>query len=135
MNDYTLYNRNYAAPIAGFDQIVFQDDSKIVTRKAITINEPFFIGHYPQRPIFPGVFIIESVIQSAKYLAKQYQKSIQLSSVRTARFFAPVLPGDCLECSCECTYLPEQKMNIIAECSNEKGKVGLFKLVFTVEEG
>ena len=68
--------------------------------KNITINEPFFPGHFPGHPIMPGVLIIEAMAQTASALVVYgYDEdtnalSVYLMKVDKARFRKPVLPGD-----------------------------------------
>jgi 3-hydroxyacyl-[acyl-carrier-protein] dehydratase len=71
--------------------------------KNVTINEPFFAGHFPTRPIMPGVLIIEAMAQTAAVLVmssmgeKAQGKLVYFMSVDKARFRRPVVPGDVLE--------------------------------------
>jgi len=73
---------------------------RIVGVKNISINEPFFQGHFPGRPIMPGVLIIEAMAQTGGILAllsmPQYlgNSSIFLMGVDKVRFRKPVVPGD-----------------------------------------
>jgi 3-hydroxyacyl-[acyl-carrier-protein] dehydratase len=68
--------------------------------KNVTINEPFFQGHFPSRPVFPGVLIIESMAQTAAVLVVETLgpsaegKLVYFMSVEGARFRKPVGPGD-----------------------------------------
>jgi 3-hydroxyacyl-[acyl-carrier-protein] dehydratase len=70
--------------------------------KNVTYNEPFFQGHFPQRPVMPGVLIIEAMAQTAAVLVvhslgpKAEGKLVYFMSVENARFRRPVLPGDTL---------------------------------------
>ena len=71
--------------------------------KNVTINEPFFPGHFPDKPIMPGVLIIESMAQTAAVLVvsglgtETEGKLVYFMSVESARFRKPVIPGDRLE--------------------------------------
>ena len=71
--------------------------------KNVTINEPFFPGHFPDKPIMPGVLIIESMAQTAAVLVvsgmgkETKGKLVYFMSVESARFRKPVIPGDQLE--------------------------------------
>lgn len=69
--------------------------------KNITVNEPCFTGHFPGRPIFPGVLILEAMAQAAGVLGfKTMGKSDKLylyAGIDNARFKRPVVPGDKLE--------------------------------------
>ncbi len=69
--------------------------------KNVTINEPFFQGHFPGHPIMPGVLIIEAMAQVGGILAFKSadvaNKVVYFMGIDKARFRRPVLPGDCLE--------------------------------------
>ncbi len=72
----------------------------IVGLKNVTVNEPFFVGHFPQNPIMPGVLIIEAMAQVAGILAllttpeNLGNQNIYLMSLDKVRFRRPVVPGD-----------------------------------------
>ena len=72
---------------------------KIVAIKNVTINEPFFAGHFPGFPIMPGVLIVEAMAQAggAMLLTEvedRAQKLIVFTGIEKARFRRPVVPGD-----------------------------------------
>ena len=73
---------------------------RVVAIKNVTINEPFFEGHFPDHPIMPGVLIIEMMAQAGgvMLLASDEHKGklAYLAGVEKARFRKPVLPGDVL---------------------------------------
>jgi 3-hydroxyacyl-[acyl-carrier-protein] dehydratase len=82
--------------------------------KNVTINEPFFQGHFPGHPIMPGVLIIEGMAQLAGALAlttvdDPSTKVIYFMSIDQAKFRRPVLPGDTLRYRVE---LVKQRSNI-----------------------
>ncbi|MCZ6453804.1 MAG: 3-hydroxyacyl-ACP dehydratase FabZ [Alphaproteobacteria bacterium] len=68
--------------------------------KNVTIDEPFFAGHFPSRPVFPGVLIIEAMAQTAGVLVieslgeGERGKLVYFMSIDSARFRKPVMPGD-----------------------------------------
>ena len=74
--------------------------------KNVTINEPFFQGHFPNRPVMPGVLIIEAMAQTAAVLVvdslgKDAEgKLVYFMTIENARFRRPVEPGDQLRLSC-----------------------------------
>jgi len=74
-------------------------DRSIVAIKAVTINEHFFQGHFPGRPIMPGVLIVEAMAQAAGVLAVQSLglagsgKLVYFMAIEGAKFRAPVEPG------------------------------------------
>ena len=74
-------------------------DERIVAIKAVTINEPFFAGHFPGRPIMPGVLIVEAMAQAAGVLAVESLglagsgKLVYFMAIEAAKFRTPVEPG------------------------------------------
>jgi 3-hydroxyacyl-[acyl-carrier-protein] dehydratase len=70
----------------------------ITALKNVTINEPFFQGHFPDFPVMPGVLIIEALAQTAALLtfseARQENAVYYFAGIDDARFKKPVLPGD-----------------------------------------
>lgn len=75
------------------------EENEIVGLKNVTVNEPFFQGHFPGAPIMPGVLILEALAQTGGVLVHQkgYVKKIAvLLNVTGAKFRKPVLPGDVL---------------------------------------
>jgi 3-hydroxyacyl-[acyl-carrier-protein] dehydratase len=68
--------------------------------KNVTINEPFFVGHFPENPIMPGVLIIEAMAQVAGLLAFRSgakEGSVYFMTIEKAKFRKPVVPGDQLK--------------------------------------
>ena len=80
------------------DQVV--EGTSAIGIKNVTINEPFFQGHFPSEPVMPGVLIIEAMAQTSAVLVvytlgKAFEgKLVYFMSVDNARFRKPVIPGD-----------------------------------------
>ena len=80
-----------------------RSDEFAIGVKNVTINEPQFLGHFPERPVFPGVLMIEGMAQTAGIACiasgktPANSKSIYFMTVDKAKFRKPVLPGDTLE--------------------------------------
>ena len=75
------------------------EESEILGVKNVTVNEPFFQGHFPGAPIMPGVLLLEALAQTGGILVykKGYTKKIAvLLNVANAKFRKPVVPGDVL---------------------------------------
>ena len=88
-------------PFLMIDRVVeVVPDATAVGIKNVSINEPYFQGHFPQRPVMPGVLIIEAMAQTAAVLVVHTLgiaaegKLVYFMSVDSARFRRPVLPGD-----------------------------------------
>jgi beta-hydroxyacyl-ACP dehydratase FabZ len=74
---------------------------KAVGIKQVTINEPFFQGHFPGAPVMPGVLVIEALAQvgavlALREIADRHQKLVLFTGIRQASFRRPVVPGDTL---------------------------------------
>jgi len=86
-------------PFLLVDRILELEPERIVGIKNVTINEPFFAGHFPNYPVMPGVLIIEAMAQVAgvlvlKQIPDRHNKLVFLAAVENAKFRKPVLPGD-----------------------------------------
>src|SRR5213080_1860859 len=86
-------------PFLLVDRIVELEEERIVGIKNVTANEPFFIGHFPDFPVMPGVLIVEAMAQVAgvlvlKQMPDRHKKIVLLATVEQAKFRRPVLPGD-----------------------------------------
>jgi 3-hydroxyacyl-[acyl-carrier-protein] dehydratase len=95
-------------PMLLVDRVESLDPDKgIVAIKAVTINEPFFQGHFPGRPIMPGVLIVEALAQAAGVLAVEALglagsgKLVYFMAIEGAKFRAPVEPGVLLKLEVE----------------------------------
>ena len=79
---------------------------RAVGLKNVTVNEPFFPGHFPGRPIMPGVLILEAMAQVGGVLllhdlAERHKKLIYFTGIDRAKFRRPVVPGDQLRLEVE----------------------------------
>jgi 3-hydroxyacyl-[acyl-carrier-protein] dehydratase len=62
--------------------------------KNVTVNEPFFQGHFPGYPVMPGVLVIEALVQLSAVLARDHGLALDISGISSARFKRQVAPGD-----------------------------------------
>ena len=87
-------------PFLLVDRILeIEGEKRIVGLKNVTINEPFFQGHFPGAPVMPGVLIIECMAQVAgvmiyRDMPDKEKKLIYFTGIENAKFRRPVLPGD-----------------------------------------
>ncbi len=91
-------------PLLLVDRVVaLEDGVRIVAIKNVTVDEPFFAGHFPGRPVMPGVLICEALAQAGALLAYRSRNGIDpgrvlmLTGLERGRFRRPVVPGDQLE--------------------------------------
>jgi 3-hydroxyacyl-[acyl-carrier-protein] dehydratase len=93
-------------PFLLIDRIIDMDaDLSGTGIKNVTMNEPFFVGHFPGRPVMPGVLIIEAMAQTAGALVVNHKGAevegslVYFMTIDGARFRKPVIPGDTLRLS------------------------------------
>jgi len=114
-------------PILLVDRVLeIEKGKRIVALKNVTINEPFFAGHFPHRPVMPGVLILEAMAQAAALLAFDTlgvvpdDKTVYyFAGIDGARFKRPVEPGD----------------QLVMEVSLDRMKAGIFKFKGTTRVG
>jgi beta-hydroxyacyl-ACP dehydratase FabZ len=114
-------------PFLMIDRILeFEADKRVVGLKNVTINEPFFQGHFPGHPIMPGVLLLEAMAQTGGVMAlmslppeEVKKKVLYFMSIDKAKFRKPVLPGD--------------QVRFELELIKARGNVKNFKAVAKVE--
>ena len=94
--------------------IVTEPEKSLVAYKNVTINEPYFQGHFPNQPVMPGVLSLESMAQAGAFLMLSVvddplSKNMYFSTIDHAKFRKPIIPGDRLEIQME---LVRKKLNI-----------------------
>lgn len=114
----------HRAPFLLIDRIdELEPGKRAVGCKAVTYNEPFFAGHFPQEPVMPGVLIVEALAQTGAVAILSVEenkgKTAYFGAMNNVKFKKKVVPGDklCLEC----------------EIIKQKGPVGVGKAVATVD--
>ena len=106
-------------PILLVDRVIeFEKDKRIKALKNVTINEPFFTGHFPHRPVMPGVLMLEALAQAAALLsfasmdrASDDKTVYYFAGIDGARFKRPVEPGD----------------QLVLDVSMVRAKAGIYK--------
>lgn len=97
-------------PFLLIDKIIKMEKGKSITAiKNITMNEPYFNGHFPTEPVLPGVLIVEAIAQAgvcAILLKEEFKgKTAYLGGIKNAKFKAKVVPGDTLRLEVELVKL------------------------------
>jgi 3-hydroxyacyl-[acyl-carrier-protein] dehydratase len=105
-------------PILLVDRVLEMDGKTIKALKNVTINEPFFTGHFPHRPVMPGVLMLEAMAQAAALLAfsnagTDFDENsvIYFAGIDGARFKRPVEPGD----------------QLVMQVTLERARAGIYK--------
>jgi beta-hydroxyacyl-ACP dehydratase FabZ len=87
-------------PFLLIDRVIELSDEKVVALKNVTINEPFFAGHFPGHPVMPGVLLVEAMAQAGAVMAMKgasfdpATKVIYFMALDKVKFRKPVVPGD-----------------------------------------
>jgi UDP-3-O-[3-hydroxymyristoyl] N-acetylglucosamine deacetylase/3-hydroxyacyl-[acyl-carrier-protein] dehydratase len=108
-------------PFLLVDKIIHLElDKKVIGVKSVTMNEPFFPGHFPGQPIMPGVLIIEAMAQTGGIMLLNSigdfeNKLVYFMQINNAKFRKPVVPGDAL-------YLEIEMLNKKSKIFNMKGR-------------
>lgn len=105
-------------PFALVDRIIEHEmGKKAVGIKNVTLNEPQFQGHFPDRPLMPGVLIVEAMAQVGGLIVSQIpdlpQGLFVFAGIDSVRFRRPVVPGDQLRISCELLSIKRQRFGKI----------------------
>jgi UDP-3-O-[3-hydroxymyristoyl] N-acetylglucosamine deacetylase/3-hydroxyacyl-[acyl-carrier-protein] dehydratase len=110
-------------PFLMVDRITHLEDTKVTGLKNVTINEPYFQGHFPGRPIMPGVLQLEAIAQVAGILMliqpENEGKPAYFMSAEKVKWRKPVRPGDVLK--------------IEVELTRKRGRIGRAKGVCSVD--
>lgn len=105
-------------PFLLVDRIIdLEPSKKVVAQKNVTINEPFFQGHFPGHPIMPGVLVVEALAQAGGFLIlntieNPENKLVYFMTIENARFRLPVTPGDVLRFELELLNLRKSSCKI-----------------------
>ncbi len=86
-------------PILLIDRVLEMGEKSIRAMKNVTFNEPHFLGHFPGRPVMPGVLLVEAMAQAGGFLLfsrieDRANKLIYFTGIDNCRFRRPVVPGD-----------------------------------------
>ncbi|AKH18191.1 MULTISPECIES: 3-hydroxyacyl-ACP dehydratase FabZ [Deinococcus] len=95
-------------PFVMVDRVLSIQDGEVHALKNVTVNEPFFPGHFPQEPVMPGVLIVEALAQASMFcLHGQLEPGTvgYLAGVDGARFKRKVIPGDQLHLHAKLEFL------------------------------
>lgn len=128
-------------PMLMVDRVIDYADDWLLATKAVTVNEPVFQGHFPNHPIFPGVLILESMVQASAIMAslglgaKADDSRLYLfAGVDKVRFKRPVLPGSLIEIETRTLRKVKRLWKTAATAKVEDQLVCSAELLFTFQE-
>ncbi len=106
-------------PFALVDRVIEHEPGKrAIAIKNVTLNEPQFQGHFPDRPLMPGVLIVEAMAQVGGLIVTQMPNLPKglfvFAGIDGVRFRRPVVPGDQLKITCEILSLKRQRFGKIS---------------------
>lgn len=113
---------------------------RITALKNVTINEPFFQGHFPENPVMPGLLIVEAMVQAAglllsRTLPKEKHGAVCFAGVDRARFRKTVVPGDQLVFEVEIARMRSRMVTMSAISTVEGERVAEAKLMALIGGG
>lgn len=97
----------HRAPFLFLDEIVDITDTRVIARRTVRADEPQFQGHYPQKPVMPGVLLCEAIMQAGCYLMVHRTHGATMDGVpvvarmNDVKFKQMVVPGDVIEIACD----------------------------------
>jgi len=127
-------------PFALVDRVIDHElGKKAIAIKNVTLNEPQFQGHFPNRPLMPGVLIVEAMAQVGGLIVSQMPDLpdglFVFAGIDGVRFRRPVVPGDQLKIDCELISLKRKRFGKVrAEASVEGQLVCSGDLMFSLVE-
>ena len=136
--NYILVVMPHRYPFLMVDRIVgHKREENIQTLKNVSINEPYFQGHFPTKPIMPGVLILECIAQSACLLMVEFmedpsKKLVFMSKVVNYKMFHNVIPGDQLYIDAKLLHHKLGSFKFDAICSVGDKKVASAEFFATV---
>tara|TARA_B100000902_G_C27029097_1_gene773505 strand:- start:318 stop:776 length:459 start_codon:yes stop_codon:yes gene_type:complete len=115
-------------PFALIDRVIEHvPGQKAVALKNVTINEPQFQGHFPERPLMPGVLIVESMAQVGGIIVTQMPELPKglfvFAGINNVKFRRPVFPGDQLVITCELLSIKRQRFGKVKGEAHVEGKL------------
>jgi len=124
-------------PFLLIDRIIeMEPRQRVVGIKNVTVNEPFFQGHFPGNPVMPGVLILEAMGQAAAVLFLNEEEDMKgrfvyFAGADKVRFRRPVVPGDQLRCEIEVLRVRSKSCKVLARATVD-GELAAEATLFSV---
>ena len=125
-------------PFLLLDRILVFTEDEVIGLKNVTINEPFFQGHFPNKPVMPGVLLLEAMAQvggvSLLYPDENRGKIAYFAGMEGVKFRKPVVPGDQVRMEAEVTRLRGSVGKVRAEAFVEGQLVAEAEFMFALSD-
>jgi 3-hydroxyacyl-[acyl-carrier-protein] dehydratase len=114
-----------ATPLRAVDDVTVLSATEVVATKRVVADDPYLEGHFPGRPVYPGVFLVESVRQALDALLSHgagEPRTATLTGITSLRLFTPLVPGDTLTAHVRCAHEPTGELVASAACTRGDGR-------------
>ena len=116
----------YQSNMLMVDKVYVENENRVIAQKCITANDPVFLGHFPAKPILPGVLQVEAIVQTAEVLLRPildpaFQGDFYLKSIQKVKFRRPNEPGDRMIVELDVTAIHEDSADFTATLKNGGG--------------
>lgn len=97
----------HRTPFLFLDEIIDVTETRVIARRTVRADEPQFLGHYPSKPVMPGVLLCEAIMQAGCYLMVRRANGVMADGVpvvarmNDVKFKQMVVPGDVIEVICD----------------------------------
>lgn len=120
-------------PMLLLDEVAEVTEERAVGYKNVTMNEPYFRGHFPEAPVMPGVLIMEGLCQLA-WVWSGHPGTVRMTHIKKLRFRRPTMPGDRLKLELDLVERVENSfvMKVLASVEGETAVAA--HLTFAMEE-
>ena len=119
-------------PMLLLDELAESTETTALGYKNVTMNEPFFRGHFPNAPVMPGVLVMEALCQLT-WLWSGHEGHIRMTGIKKLRFRRPTMPGDRLRLEIEQLERDENSLTVKALASVEGEPAVVGQLSFALE--
>ena len=116
-----VHGPRFAAPLAAVDRVqcssVTADGFTLQAEKRVEASDPYLRAHFPSLPIYPGVFVLETVLQAVALVLEESSGGVpEVVEVRSMRFLAPLLAGDTLDVEASVRRVAGGALEVDAAC-------------------
>lgn len=126
-----------ARPLPAIDEVIRRGGNRILASKLVRAEDPYLIGHYPGMPIYPGVFMVETVHQAVAWLVldtRGPRHDVRLSELVSLRLRGLLVPGDVLSADIACVAEEPARLRATAALTSAGRPIADLVALFAVGE-